>query len=1605
MDGRTKSVRVRFEKRQVCDYTDVKNRESLKCRMENFSVTEDDTFEPIGDFPEMSFRLRTAPHEIASIDMPEHDFTLAPAMPASGFGRYDHTPMQTDFIYNVVLPQDRALESYRTARAAGGNPGRPPNVRGGVNIIQAQMAGVEMSDILPGPSGNVNVNVNVSGNVDPTEHTPEETARLAREETERIRLEPLRRGVYYSLQHQRGTQAEPGLRDELKTLDQRLEEIGRYKFAVERRIEEAVRQEVIRSRLNRDAADIRGFASGELNPTEYTRNETTQLASNERQLKLYEGELNQLRRTGTETEKIRDLENKINEIKDYKTRVDNRVEDAVREDLRRAREARQAREAGGRPAPRDSGAVPRDNFATTSIPDAARHANNARSQAVRQTGARVSVPIPMVEMIDMNAIAAMGPPQQSSLDPMRRAPASTGSIPQAIIREVERIMPIDLPPTVTERIPYPPDPTRAGMVGYDAEMAHYNIRLQRLFNAIERVTPDGQDRWLLRRQIELHIETVRLRAQGGLSGITPNTRSLEVQFGMYNRLARMPIADRPSINPTTGELYHPSLGMAYLPENIFTRINIHTPQEYLTTYHPNMSLSDINAAFDHIHSEFGRVVSQFPHVPQQPINQTFAVTAQRQMTFLDSVRGLHLNPMSLVHGGSNMSGNIIVGMLVGSALEQSDAFHGLIGAAGMGAIAGAASSVAGAASETIVARGVASSARFAAMALPTHMALSVAGASAASASVSLARNLLQHAAQGLIIGALVTPIDMMFQDYLIRHGFSAPGAGALSGAVTGALAVGAAGAIAAGVASFNAGALTLGAAGAPETFGLSMAFALGSIALSSAIGAIAGIFSERSAREDRNRHNLNRMTVMNMLPQYNWDWHSAQQAWELQHFGHVASPQESDREFGDYNTEMRPFRDMIEMRFNGRAPPADSPLHQEPPSRDSLSNTERRTMDLMRVAMNAEMYQLAARSGNMQLANTIHSQPGFRTITSEEYMWLDDNTHYTWAQEVDLMAAIEYGQLQRDAQLATEASVRLYAAWENNHTLPDPESADYRLANLNPEWQANFIHNVGIDAQRIIINNFQTSGMRMDQNTNEVQFAAMANDYNFIRNFNNYANEMTTTAARYNLTVQQLVGLQQEPNDAIRARQFQVYQYNTLAHNTQTVHEAAEMAIYLQNIRGQGFYDRDQYEMDSDPDSRSTWNPLDSQIYQAHELGMTMQQYIDYLHQLGLGDAGSFNNLPEYTPDQLATQRALDLEHFNAELLMSGHSNMFTYDSTTFMWHSTDPNAPPGTRRMLHSDPYLPANFESSTQSFHNMIHGQNLQNQAEVDAYNAALLNELDTYEMSFYGTADPYNTYVQNFGGQYRHFDRAALYRERAAVYTPASENIRDYMTVVRGGHTVTVQRSEAMDPSMYTRVDYQGTTMYFDNAYYNSIRDSPNRDAFYATFAQSINNQQSGSSGSSGGRRQLTPGRVLSINASGTVEEIDASAAQDTSMYSQIIRNGQTIYLNTNYRNYLIQNDAFDTIDSRIETFYNTPAPPPSTSGLEAPSGTTPGTISSGGTNAAGSSGTSGGTSASGSSGTTGGLLTQSASGAANNDTTSSGQSSGRIGGGHEFIDDGF
>jgi hypothetical protein len=438
------------------------------------------------------------------------------------------------------------------------------------------------------------------------------------------------------------------------------------------------------------------------------------------------------------------------------------------------------------------------------------------------------------------------------------------------------------------------------------------------------------------------------------------------------------------------------------------------------------------------------------------------------------------------------------------------------------------------------------------------------------------------------------------------------------------------------------------------------------------------------------------------------------------------------------------------------------------------------------------------------------------------------------------------------------------AQWERTHSLAGVPERDLALARRNSSFQELLDRTVELDAQRIILENFQNNGTLLDANTAALIAAATAHDTHFRELFTNYTTEMNTTATNYHITLQQLVALQREPDSAVRARQFQMYQFDNLRANTHTVSEAANMSAFLANIHAQGFYDRDQYDMDVDPDSRSTWNPYDSQIYQAHLLGMTMQQYTDYLHQLGMGTQGSFNNLPEYTPNEIAAQRAQDLERFNAELLMSGNQNRLTYNSETGMWSPTDPNdtgvsLSSSNRRILHIDPFLPANFVSSTETFQNMIHGANFHNQAEADAYNLNLRAQIDAYSAEYERMAVPYNLYAQYHGGPYMILDREALYRERAATYTPLSSNVNDYVTVYgAGGTTTSVPLSATLGGnSNYIAAHRNGQTVYLTREYYQELESS-------GTLDTTLNNLMPPQTAGAGHGRNLTDGIPDGLNA---------------------------------------------------------------------------------------------------------------------------------------------
>ena len=75
------------------------------------------------------------------------------------------------------------------------------------------------------------------------------------------------------------------------------------------------------------------------------------------------------------------------------------------------------------------------------------------------------------------------------------------------------------------------------------------------------------------------------------------------------------------------------------------------------------------------------------------------------------------------------------------------------------------------------------------------------------------------------------------------------------------------------------------------------------------------------------------------------------------------------------------------------------------------------------------------------------------------------------------------------------------------------------------------------------------------------------------------------------------------------------------------------------------------------------WTPKSSQIMQAHEMGMTQQEYVDYMEHLAAGKANAYTMAKNAHHDSEQEERRLDDLHFQDELLAAGYDPTQGYAS------------------------------------------------------------------------------------------------------------------------------------------------------------------------------------------------------------------------------------------------------------------------------------------------------------------------------------------------------
>jgi len=720
---------------------------------------------------------------------------------------------------------------------------------------------------------------------------------------------------------------------------------------------------------------------------------------------------------------------------------------------------------------------------------------------------------------------------------------------------------------------------------------------------------------------------------------------------------------------------------------------------------------------------------------------------------------------------------LVAGYYTGKALTENDWFRGLLmsdtttwegaakaysGGALIGLTAGAATGAAASLTQTLgtaTQRGILWAMTSKGIATTAEQITARAFLQAAGSSF------LKGIAEGAFVGALLVPLDMYLQNLFLRNGMNHAGAGSASGAITGVVGAG-----------ISAGLMYAGIVSAPATFGMSIALAVGAIAVSTIAGAIFGAQQDREAKEYVNNYNFQRNILVENLPRHGYDVDKTIAAIQAE------SP---DAFWGEwYKDGAQEFIYMLRETFNDRPY-----VHRDAAS---VSADDLKTNGYMQRHMMDALRWKGTQSGHPEFASIQVEE-----LNADEIKWLDEKTNGTWRMNAELQANIQYQSMINNQIKTDTAQKAVYTYWFNNKTLDglDPKILERARSNdagiissggdVSTTFQSQLDRHTMLDAQNIILQMFQTAGTTYE-NISEALRANAERDPNFREIATNYQSNMIATADRMNISLTQLVILQQTPPER-QARLYQNFQFDILKQNNQVVGEVIDLnnQVDFANQTGQDFYDIDQYRLHGmTEEQRSLWNPAEAQIYLAHQAGMSLQQYNDYLHELGKGNRGDFNNLPEYTELQLRQQFDADIEHFYAELAMSGHEGEYIYNPQTQSFELNPNNdgrvnmeAP--RRRMFQIDPFIPASLEKSNQDFSDMAHGINESQAAEVDAYNLQLATELGVYDAEHRRAVADYNAY-HNLrgldGGVY--FNAEEEYQRRRAVYNPISENIYDYI-----------------------------------------------------------------------------------------------------------------------------------------------------------------------------------------------------------------------------------
>ena len=579
----------------------------------------------------------------------------------------------------------------------------------------------------------------------------------------------------------------------------------------------------------------------------------------------------------------------------------------------------------------------------------------------------------------------------------------------------------------------------------------------------------------------------------------------------------------------------------------------------------------------------------------------------------------------------------------------------------------------------------------------------------ASEEILTAGGLAKGFAKGAVLAPVAIGADMLLSSQLNKVIHSHSATGAISGGVV-------AGVITA-MASAGEATAAGSAAAAPETGGVSLIGAIPAgllIGTSALLGFLTGQSQDKQERKQKELNeryinvNIDRRKIIIYLRRVNYDIDRA----IAEYHGRL-----------DLGVELDDYDNWYEGVKNSFS---NNPIT---PTNDTKNNDEKLNQYYSKYILHQMIQNLCA--GGKSCSELRKQDPG--QLTADEDKYLQEKAGNNWVDFANTSIQLSLAQNTWKHDKMESAQETIIQEWKNNKkVLNQIDSNVVEQAMQDPTFKERYEAYIKEDAMNIVVDAYYDNQTKIEQLPKNVRDTANMNT-NFDAIIHRMYKTIEQQANQLDITIPQVIKLQGVPADQ-QKRAYSKIVFDNSKQDPDVVAQAKRLADVEDLVKGmeEHFYDLDQALLTLDPTAVETWKPNDSQILQAHAAGMSLNQYSEYMHQLAKGEAGDYNNLPQYSQDQIKKFGSIDWTHFKDELTLAGYdTNLYRYDADSLQItrNGEVSDIPNANKRKLITK-FTPLKILLAREEYADKIHGLNAELQEDVDIYNNQLREEIAGYD-----------------------------------------------------------------------------------------------------------------------------------------------------------------------------------------------------------------------------------------------------------------------------------